>query len=308
MRLVFFGTPAFAATILDYLLQQKAQIVGVVTRPDKPKGRSNTPCFSPVKQLALAHHLPLLQPGKISAPEGIEALRQWQADVFVVAAFAEILQPALIALPPLGCINVHASVLPRYRGAAPIARCVEAGENETGVTIMKIAPALDAGDMLAVAKIPLTEDMTAGELTDALATLGAHTLWDALQRLEKGSLVPMPQDNTQATYARKLTSAEAEVQWERPAAIVYNHIRAMTPKPGAWTWIWIRGEKKRLLIKKARKKSAIGASPKALVPGADLSISCLDGSIQLLEVQLEGKSPLSAAEFLRGYPPSIIKF
>lgn len=302
MRIVFFGTPKFAADILNYLLAQKAEIAAVITRPDKPKGRSKELKFSPVKELALLHSLPVYQPQKASDPEFVSFLKTVNADLFVVAAYAEILKANVLEVPRLFCINVHGSILPKYRGAAPVQRAVMAGDKESGLTIMKMAVELDAGAILSVAKTPISEDMTAGELMDKLAELGSHALWDIIKKLEMGKIQETLQDPTLVTYAKKLKPEDGEITWDRSAEEVYNHIRGVTPKPGAWVWIWVKGEKKRLLIRKARKESSLHGNPGTIVSQSpkELVIGCQTGSIRLLEIQLEGKKEMPSEVFLRG--------
>ena len=246
LRIVYFGTPQFSATVLEFLLKQKVQIVACVTKPDKPQKRSKTPIPSPVKVVAESHRLPLLQPLKASDPEFAEKeLRPLNADLFIVVAYSEILKENLLAMPRLGCINVHASLLPKYRGAAPIQRCIMAGDKESGVTIMAMQIKLDAGGMLKVAKTKIDDEMTAGDLSTILSHIGAEALWEVIQKVEKGQIQPEPQDSSKVTQAPKLTSDEGAIDWTQPAETVHNHIRGVTPKPGGWCWIYCRGKKKR---------------------------------------------------------------
>ncbi len=209
LRIVYFGTPQFSATVLDFLLKQKVQIVACVTKPDKPQKRSKAPVPSPVKVVAESHHIPLLQPLKASDPEFAEKeLRPLNADLFIVVAYSEILKENLLAMPRLGCINVHASLLPKYRGAAPIQRCIMAGDKESGVTIMAMQIKLDAGGMLKVAKTKIDDEMTAGELSTILSHIGSEALWEVIQKVENGQILPEPQDSSKVTQAPKLTSDE----------------------------------------------------------------------------------------------------
>lgn len=310
MKIVFFGTPQFAATILNYLLEQKVEVAAVITRPDKPKGRSKEPQPSPVKECALSKNLPVYQPIKASAPEFAEFLKTFQADVFIVAAYAEILKENILQIPKWGCINVHASILPKYRGAAPIHRSILSGDKESGVTIMKMALELDAGEIYSIAKTPITDEMTTGELTERLADLGSKALWEVLQSLEVGKAKKIAQDSAQATYAKKVVPSEAEVDWNQPSDTVHNHIRGMTPKPGAWCWVDIKGEKKRLAIKKARKQNSLKGEPGAIISldPHELIIACGQGAIQILELQPEGKKAMPAEAFLRGISLDNLKF
>jgi len=302
MRVVFFGTPKFAQTLLDYLLEKGVEIVAVISRPDKPRGRSKKLISSPVKELALSKSLPVYQPTKASDPEFADFLRSLNADLFVVAAYAEILRQNILDIPKFGCINVHASILPKFRGAAPIQRAIMEGESVSGVTIMKMALKMDAGDILAIAKTPITPEMTAGELTDILADLGKVALLDVIKDLEEGRMEGKQQDPTQATFAGKLTLEDGLINWARACEVVHNHVRGVTPKPGAWCWITVKGEKKRLLIKKACPVEDVRGKPGEIVSenSNELVVACASGGIRLLEVQLEGKKRMAIKAFLQG--------
>lgn len=308
MRIVFFGTPQFAKTILEYLLDQGGNVVAVVTRPDKPRGRSGTPTPTPVKKCALAHNLPVYQPEKASIPEFAALLKGLDADLFVVAAYPEILKQTILDIPRKGCLNVHPSLLPKYRGAAPVQRSLMAGETETGVTIMRMALQMDAGDMLAVRTFPIPLAMTAGELLEVLANLGKVALWEVIQGLD--TLRPIQQDNQQATLAKKISPEETHIDWSLPSLTLHNQIRGLTPNPGAWCWVEVKGEKKRLILKKTWPESALSGQPGTIVSTKpnELVICCGSGSLSLLEVQLEGKKALPIDAFLRGIPLSQIKF
>ena len=287
MRLVFFGTPRIAAEILKTLLAHQIDVVAVVTKADKPMGRSGKLIPPPVKQVAVEKNIPCYQPPKASDPKFVEELKALNADLFVVAAFSEIFKENLLEVPRFGCINVHASLLPKYRGAAPIQRCIMAGEKESGVTIMQMDRGLDTGGMIAVAKTPILPDMTAGELTEELTKLGAEALVGVIKNFNTIKIVPQPAGET--TYAKKVSLEDGEIVWDRPAEQVYAHIRGVTPKPGAWCFVEVRGVKKRLKIWRAR----LGGNGALIVP-------CLTGSIELLEVQLEGKRRMESFEFMRG--------
>jgi methionyl-tRNA formyltransferase len=308
LRIVFFGTPQFAKTILEYLVAQGFDIAAVVTRPDKPKGRSSQPVPTPVKEYALAHNLPVYQPQKASEPEFASFLKTLQADVFVVAAYAEILKQNILDIPPKGCFNVHGSILPKYRGAAPVQRSIMAGESETGVTIMKMALQLDAGDILAIHKLPIPLEMTAGELMDALANLGKVALVEVLNNLDH--IIPTKQDPSQVTQAKKITPEDAEINWNQPALAIHNQIRGVTPNPGAWCWILLKGEKKRLLVKKTLPEPSLKGTPGSIVSQkpSEMVVACASGSLRLLEVQLEGKKALPTDAFLRGFSLPQITF
>ncbi|MFN0065655.1 MAG: methionyl-tRNA formyltransferase [Chlamydiales bacterium] len=309
IKIVFFGTPQIARSILHSLIEKNANIVAVVTTPDKPVGRSGKLAPSSVKQLAVEKGLPLYQPRKASVLEFAQLLEKLHADLFVVVAYGEIFKENLLEMPRLGCINVHASLLPKYRGAAPIQRCIMAGEKESGVTIMRMTPELDAGDMLAVVKTPVGADMTAGELFIEIEKMGAEALWNVIESLEKGDARPIQQDSREASYARKLCIEDGEVDWKKPAKEHYDQIRGVTPKPGAWCNVEIGGKSKRLLIKKARLSLESGKRRGEHLSNRELLIACEGGgSIQLLEIQLEGKKTLTVHDFLKGTPVSNIKF
>ena len=310
MRIVFFGTPQFASTILQFLIDKKVDVAAVVTRPDKPRGRSKEPAYSPVKELALSQNLPLYQPNKASEPEFADFLKTFHADFFIVAAYAEILKENILEIPRLGCLNVHGSILPKYRGAAPVQRAIMAGEKETGVTIMKMALQMDAGDILAIEKTEIPIDMTAGELMEVLANLGRVALFEVMQRMVQGKMTPIKQDPTQVSFAKKIKPEDAYIEWNLPAETLHNQIRGVTPNPGAWCWIEIRGEKKRLLVKKTLPETSLTGPPGGILSQnpTELVVGCSKGSLRLLEIQVEGKKSLSADVFLRGVALTNIKF
>ncbi len=300
LKIVFFGTPSFAAECLEFLIAHKVQIVSVVTQPDKPKGRSLQPAPSAVKALILekALQIPVLQPEKASDAEFLGQLASLKADLFVVVAYGQILSQKLLDLPPLGCINVHASLLPKYRGAAPIQRCLMDGEKETGIAIQKMVRQLDAGDVVSVSKTEIPSDMTFGELQAKLVSLAKPLLLEVIQKYERGVPPAEPQNPEQVSYASKIELEEGLIDWRRPSQEIHDLIRAFSPKPGAWCWIYFSNERKRLKILRSRVVVGQGA------PGELLSkegiVSCGEGSIQLLEVQPEGKKVMKASDWLRG--------
>lgn len=300
VKIIFFGTPAFAAHILEYLISQNVPIAAVVTKPDKPQGRSSELKPPAVKVSALNAGIAVLQPLKASTPEFAEILKSYDADLFVVVAYSEIFKEILLKLPPLGCVNVHASLLPKYRGAAPIHRAVMNGDKESGVTIMSMAKELDAGEILSVAKTPIPEDMTTGELFQKLSELGAKELYKVLCQFDEDSVVRTAQDPKLVTYAPKVTPEEAFIDWSRSAEDLHNHIRGLTPKPGAWCFVTLKGDKKRFIVKKTKVVPNILEKPGTLIPSKGLTISCAQGALDILEVQLEGKKPMKIEEFLRG--------
>jgi len=298
LKIIFFGTPAFAAECLDYLLEQGIAIAAVVTQPDRPKGRSLQMTSSPVKSLALAKapHIPVLQPEKAS--QILEALAALNADLFVVVAYGQILSQKLLDIPPLGCIIAHASLLPKYRGAAPIQRCLIDGEKETGIAIQKMVRQMDAGDVIAVSKISIPLEMTFDELHAHLIELAKPLLLKVICMYEHGIPLAEPQNSELATHAAKIELEEGEIHWERSAQEIHNLIRAFSARPGAWCWIHTAQDKKRLKILRSRPVSGQGTPGELLSPEG--VVACGHGALQLLEVQPEGKKSMKAADWLRG--------
>ncbi len=305
MKVVFFGTPDFAADCLEFLLDRGIEIVAIVTQPDRPKGRSLQWMPSEVKALAIRKvpHIPILQPEKASSPDFLEKLSQLQADLFVVVVFGQILSQKLLDIPPLGCINVHPSLLPKYRGAAPIQRALMDGVQETGVSIQKIVKQLDAGDVIAFVKILVPEDMTFGELKEKLLELAKPLLFEVICKFENGIPEAEPQDNERATYATKISIEEGEIRWDWPAQKIHNLIRALSPKPGAWCLLQ---SGKRLKVLRSKLAPGQGLPGEAI--GLDGIIACGKGAIQLLEVQPEGKRVMHASDWIRGIPKNIKLF
>lgn len=304
MKIVFFGTSAFAARIFTYLIEQGVQIVAVVTKPDKPKGRSSKHTPPPVKEIVqkLAPNLPIHQPLRASTPEFAEILNLYQPDLFIVVAYGEIIKTQLLQIPPLGCVNIHASLLPKYRGANPIVRALMNGEKETGVCIMDMVLEMDAGDVLEVAKTPISESMTFGELDLKLSEIACPALLKVIHDLKTGLIKRTAQDHTQATLASKLKVGEDEINWVKHASEIHNLIRALSPQPGAWCWLQIGSEKKRLKIKRSEVVPHMEGVPgqNLILNKQEWVVACGKGGLRLLEVQLEGKKTMSVAEFLRG--------
>jgi methionyl-tRNA formyltransferase len=237
MRLVFMGTPDFASASLEALLRSDDSVIGVVTQPDRPKGRGQILTPSPVKLLAQREQIPLLQPLKMKDPDFLQALNVWKPDLIAVAAFGRILPPAILSLPPLGCINVHGSLLPKYRGAGPIQWAIINGERETGITTMLMDEGMDTGAMLLQEAIPIKPDDTAGSLSPRLAELGSRLLIETIIQLKAGTLVPRPQDTSQATLAPLLKKKDGAIDWTLPAAVLANRVRGLSPWPGAYTTV-----------------------------------------------------------------------
>jgi methionyl-tRNA formyltransferase len=302
LRVVFLGTPAFAVPTLERLLGSSHAVVGVVTQPDRPRGRGQKTIDSPVKAAARAAGLPVLQPDKLRDPAFMNELANLAADIGVVAAYGKILPEAVLAEPRLGMVNVHASLLPRHRGAAPVHRAIMAGDPETGITIMRVVKALDAGPMLARAARPIGSDETSDELERDLAKLGAGLLVETLDSLASGPVAETPQDETLATYAPRLTREDGLIDWSRPAPAIHNQIRGLHPWPHAYSFL----DGRRLII----RKSAPGGQPDApapapgtvvAAPGDDFMVATGSGLISIKELQAEGKRPMTPRDFLAGH-------
>jgi len=287
VRIVFMGTPDFAVPCLERLLDDD-EVLAVFSQPDKPQGRKMALTPPPVKQTALAHGIPVWQPEKLKGNEEVmNLLRELAPELIVVVAYGRILPKELLELPKYGCINVHASLLPKYRGAAPIQWAILNGERETGVTTMQMDAGIDTGDMLLQETMPIPEDMTAGELFEQLSELGAETLSRTITLLEQGKLAPQKQDEAQASHAPMLTKAHSPMDWSRTTQELHNQVRGLNPWPGALT----EYESKRLKI----HKSHTADEPEGF------SMPCGDGKyLVLLEVQPEGKKRMPGADFLRG--------
>lgn len=294
--IVFMGTPEFAVPALQRLIAHFS-VIGVVTQPDRPAGRSRQVQMSPVKQTALAAGIPVFQPEKIRRPEAIETLRQWTPDVYVVAAFGQILPQAVLDIPPHGSVNVHASLLPRWRGAAPIQAVIRAGDAETGITIMKMDAGLDTGPMLRQRAIPLAPDETGQSLHDRLAELGGDLLIETLPGYLRGEILPQPQDNSLTTLAPRIQKEEGHIDWTQDAAQIERTVRAFTPWPGTFT-AW-NGQGLKILSGHVLPGAA---EPGRVISADDLAaIGTGAGLFAPDRVQLEGRKPVTLREFLRGY-------
>jgi methionyl-tRNA formyltransferase len=308
MRVVFFGTSDFAARILSFMLEQKIEIVAVVTRPDRPKGRSLTLSPPPVKEIALQAALPIFQPEKASTDLFAEELKTLKGDLFFVVAYGEILKKNILSIPPLGCINVHASLLPHYRGAAPMQRALMDGVKQSGITIIDMVLQMDAGDMIAREAIDVPESMTWDELDTALCSLACRMIPQVLSDFERGVVVRLPQDPTHVTFAPKISPEETQIDWNREAEKIHNQIRALSPQPGAWCWIAVSGEKKRLKIKRSRLVHGRTGTPGLFLSTGKEGwvVGCGSGALELLEVQMEGKKTLDAVQFFNGLRPPFL--
>jgi methionyl-tRNA formyltransferase len=306
--IIYFGTPDFSAQVLEYLIEQNVPILGCVTQPDRPKGRSLQMQFSPVKEIALKRlpSVPIFQPQKCSDPVFLEQIAALNADLLVVVAFGQILPVKLLQIPPLGCINVHTSLLPKYRGAAPIQRSLMDGVTETGVAIQKMVKELDAGDIISSSKLSVPEDMSFGQLESALCQLSKKALLDVIDAFADGIPPAVAQDHQAMTYASKLKTEEGALNWTLPASKLHNLVRALSPRPSAWVWVEVNGERKRLKIIKA-KFSSLQGLPAEVLPGKDLVVACGSDALHILEVQPEGKPRMNAQDWLRG-AKSPVKF
>ncbi|HUT36973.1 MAG TPA: methionyl-tRNA formyltransferase [Planctomycetota bacterium] len=304
MRIVFMGTPEFAASLLETLLSSAHEVAGVVTQPDRPSGRHHVPVEPPAKQLAIARGLPVLQSDDVNRRAFVELLAQWAPEAIVVAAFGQKLGRRLLALPPHGCINVHASLLPRHRGAAPVAHAILAGDEETGVTIMRMSERIDAGDILAQQAVSINPTDTTGDVTQHLADMGGGALVSVLTALEAREAYPLPQDHRLATRAPAFDKKDGAIPWDRPAAYLARFVRAMNPWPGAFTfWLPPGRPPLRIIIHAAYALEGTAAHPGrvAAAEGEFLAVETGEGLLQPFSLQPAGGRPMSAAEFLRGY-------
>lgn len=301
-RIAFFGSPEFAVPTLNAIAASRHTVVGVVTQPDRPRGRGQQVTVGAVKQAALTLGLPVLQPDRLKDEGFLAALGAWQADLGVVAAYGRILPAAVLALPPLGLINVHASLLPRHRGASPVHRAVMAGDPVTGVSIMRIVQALDAGAVFATVSRPIGPDDTSPEVEADLARLGAGLLVEVVDAIADGTAAAVEQDDTLATYAAKLEKAEGEIDWSLSARCLHNRVRGLQPWPMAWTHFGTL----RLIVHETRVPD--GAAPSGLPPGAIVAVTAEalrvatgDVALDILTVQPEGRRPMRAREFAAGH-------
>ena len=299
IRTVFMGTPEFALDTLQGLIDAGLNLVGVYTQPDRPKGRGNKLAAPPIKELALQQELPVFQPLKLRAPEPVAELQTLAPDLIVVVAYGQILPQAVLDIPKFGCINVHASLLPKYRGAAPINKAVVDGETETGVTTMLMDVGLDTGDMLIKKSVVIGPDETAGQLYARLAKVGREAMDETIVRLLDGSLIAEKQDEALTSYAAMMKKEDGLIDWHKPATEIHNQVRGLAPWPGAYTSL--DGE----TLKISGSMLADGAGEPGTVLSADSNgvlIACGEGAVRIAELQLPGKKRLAAADFLRGQP------
>jgi len=300
LRLIFMGTPEFAVPTLLDLVAHGHEIAAVYTRAAKPAGRGMKLQLSPVEQEARRLGIPVLTPTTLKTPEALEQFRAHEADAAVVVAYGMILPQAILDAPKLGCFNLHASLLPRWRGAAPINRAIMAGDTETGVMVMKMDIGLDTGDVAMAERLVISDAMTAADLHDALAPLGGDLMVRAMGALERGKLQLTPQSAEGVTYAAKIDKAEARIDWNKPAREVLRHIHGLSPFPGAWCELPIDGEPVRVKI--LRGEIAGGSGARGELLDDRLAIACQQGAFRILELQRAGKGAMKAEEFLRGTP------
>jgi methionyl-tRNA formyltransferase len=304
LRIIFMGTPELAAASLAALLREPAfQLVAVVTQPDRPKGRDLKWQPSPVKELALRVNLPVLQPLKARDEKFITELRAMQPELIAVAAFGQILPQSILDLPRLGCLNVHTSLLPKYRGASPIQSAILNGESETGVTIMKMDIGLDTGDILTQRATPIHAEDNAATLHDRLAQLGAELLVDTIPAYAAGTIQPRPQQHEHATHVAKIKKEDGRIDWSQSGRAIWNRIRAFTPWPGAFTYL--PGAAQPVLLKLWQAEVVASSGPAGEVLVADktgILVGCGEGSLRITALQREGGRRLTAAEFLAGHP------
>jgi methionyl-tRNA formyltransferase len=297
MRIVFMGTPDFAVPTLTEIANAGHEVVAVYTRAPKPAGRGQAERKSPVHEVAEGFGIPVMTPKSLRNEAEQIAFAAFDADVAVVVAYGLILPKPILDAPRLGCLNLHGSLLPRWRGAAPIQRAVLAGDARTGVMVMRMDEGLDTGPVALIDEMPIGPDMTTGELHDKMMLVGADLMGRALAALERGSLTFTPQTEAGATYASKIDKAETRIDWSKPATAVHNLIRGMSPFPGAWFELELGGQLTR--VKAIRSTlGAGGGAPGTILP--NLTIACGEGAVQLLTVQREGKAAMDAATFLRG--------
>ena len=304
MRIVFMGTPDIAATCLKKVIDDGFEVVGVYTQPDRPKNRGMKLAFSPVKEVALAHDLPVFQPENFREDETIEQLRSLNPDVVAVVAYGRILPQRVLDIPSKGCINIHASVLPAYRGSAPYQWAVLDGCKETGVTAMYLCREMDAGDIIDVSKTPIGPEETAGELLDRLAVLGADLLSDVLGKMRSGAVTATPQDPALVTYAPMLDKSMCPIDWTKTAQQVHDHVRGMNPWPVATTELGGKRFKIYATVITDVKSDAVPGTVLALTK-TGLQVACGEGVVEIRTLQAEGGKRMGAPDYFRGHPLEI---
>lgn len=301
MRIIFMGTPDFSVPTLESLIASRHEIIAVVTQPDKPKGRGKEVQMTPVKETALQHGIPVYQPVRAREASFVEEMRSLAPDVMVVIAFGQILSKELLEVPGLGCVNIHASLLPKYRGAAPIQWAVINGDQETGITTMMMDVGMDTGDMLEKLVIPLDEKETGGSLFDRMSLLGGDLILSTLDKLEDGTLVRIPQNHEEATHVKKIEKSMGDIDWTMEAAAIERLIRGLNPWPSAYTrW---NGRMLKIWEADVEADGQAGEAGEVLAAaGSDLRVQTGSGILNIRSLQPEGKKRMDTAAFLRGYP------
>ena len=308
MKIVFMGTPDFAAGALKAIIEAGHEVTLVVTQPDRAKGRSDKLIPSPVKEVALEHNIPVFQPLKIKTPEAVAELRKYDADIFIVAAFGQIISQEILDMPRYGCVNIHASLLPKYRGASPIQRVILDGEKKTGVTIMQMDAGIDTGDMLYKVETEISDEDTFETLHDRLTGIGAEAIVEALPLIESGELVPEKQDDSQSCYAKLIKKEMGKIDFNKSAAEVSRLVRGMNPWPSAYTFLSGKQMKVwRVSVLPQTDDKAGKAVPGEIVELTKdgITVKCGEGSVKILELQLEGKKRMAAKDFLLGSKPEV---
>ncbi|MCI8972761.1 MAG: methionyl-tRNA formyltransferase [Lachnospiraceae bacterium] len=301
MKIIFMGTPDYAALALEALLEAGHEVTAVVTQPDRAKGRSGQVQCTPVKECAVRHGIAVLQPVRVKAPEAVEELKKYEADVYVVAAFGQILSKEILALPRFGCVNIHASLLPKYRGAAPINQCIIDGEQETGVTIMQMDAGIDTGDILTQKKVIIEDKETAETLFDKLSQAGAALIVETLPMIERGEITPVKQDESLAGYVKMMDKSRGKIDWASDAVSIERLVRGLNPWPSAYTSC--QGKTVKIW------RSDVVVAEAAQQPGTIVSVgkdffdvACGSGNLRIYELQLEGKKRMDTKSFLLGNP------
>ena len=300
MKIVYMGTPDFAVPALESIIEAGHEVLLVVTQPDRPKGRGKELAFSPVKECALKHGIEAFQPEKIKTPESVAELKKYDADIYVVAAFGQLLSQEVLDIPKFGCVNIHASLLPKYRGAAPIQQAIIDGEEETGVTIMQMALGMDTGDILVTESLKIEDEDTGGSLFDKLSELGGRLIVKALPMIENGEITPIPQDEAKATKCGKITKDMGLIKWDMSAKKISDLVRGLNPWPSSFTKY--NGKTLKIWNVKALDEKVDGEPGTVKeVTKESIFVNTGEGVLEIKEVQLEGKKRMLVKDFLLGY-------
>lgn len=302
MRIVFMGTPEFAVPSLEILIENKLNVVMVVTQPDRPKGRGYKVSYSPVKECALKYNIPVMQPVKIGSSESVEQLKMLKPDLFITCAFGQLLTNDVLSIPKFGTVNVHGSLLPKYRGAAPIQWAIINGEKKTGVTTMLTVLKLDAGDILLSEEIGIDDDMTAGQLHDKMSVIGAELLLRTIREMEKGSINPIPQNDSEATYAPRIVRETGKINWQNSATSIHNLVRGTCPWPGAYSYL--KGERIRIWKSKVQDADKISESEPGTIIGInkkEFLVQTGKGVISIFEIQCDSGKRMTVEQYICGH-------